>query len=349
MVQTTCSHCPLSLSKGTTELSRYCAQSTGNQWPHLSTKRGILFADLSGNKRYTVELLSVSKTSTGILLMARLSAPVQGSVPESCLLWGLAFVLSSLAAAGCELPDAQGPGRRPQPLALSAELELELGRRAYAQVLSKYRGQILPAERDEVKSARQVAARIVRAAGIRPLQREINLHLQGYRFEWEAQVIQSEQINAFALPGGKIAIFTGILRVAQDNDQLATVLSHEIAHVLAHHASERVAREQSGVAGLLQRRYDRKQESEADHIGVFLMTFAGYEPEEAVRFWQRMQRISENRARLPEFLSDHPSDAQRLHDLQAWVPRARAAKLAFDQGRIAPERSGSQSRAPASP
>jgi predicted Zn-dependent protease len=235
---------------------------------------------------------------------------------------------------------------------LSGEQELELGRQAYAQVLSKYRyrGQILPANRDEVKQVRQVVARIVRAAGIRPLQREINLHLQGYRFEWEAQVIQSEQINAFALPGGKIAVFTGILGVAQDDAQLATVLSHEIAHVLAHHASERVAREQSGVAGLLQRKaYDRKQESEADHIGVFLMTFAGYEPEEAVRFWQRMRRVSENRGRLPEFLSDHPSDAQRVHDLQAWVPRARAAKLAFDHGRIAPERSGSQSRAPASP
>jgi len=249
-------------------------------------------------------------------------------------------MLGSLAAAGCELPDAEGPGHRPQPLALSAEQELELGRRAYAQVLTKYRGQILPADRAEVKRVRQVAARIVRAAGIRPLQREINLHLQGYRFEWEVQVIESEQINAFSLPGGKIAIFTGILPVAQDNDQLATVLSHEIAHVLAHHASERVAREQSGVAGLLRRRaYDQMQESEADRIGVFLMTFAGYEPEEAVRFWQRMRRISENRGRLPELLSDHPSDAQRIHDLQTWVPRARAAKRAFDQGRIAPERS----------
>src|SRR5205807_8505294 len=126
-----------------------------------------------------------------------------------------------------------------------------------------------------------------------------------------------------------MVVFTGILPVAQDDDQLATVLSHETAHVLAHHASERVAREQSGVAGLLRgRAYDRSQETEADHIGLFLMTFAGYDPEEAVRFWQRMQHVSENRGRLPELLSDHPSDARRIHDLQAWVPRARAAKKA---------------------
>jgi len=155
----------------------------------------------------------------------------------------------------------------------------------------------------------------------------------------EANVIHSQQVNAFALPGGKIAVFTGILPVAQDDDQLATVLSHEIAHVLAHHASERLAREQSGRVGFLSRKaYDRGQESEADHIGVFLMTFAGYDPEEAIRFWQRMQRISEDRGQVPEFLSDHPSDAHRLRALEGWVPRARLAKRAFDEGRIAPER-----------
>jgi predicted Zn-dependent protease len=275
--------------------------------------------------------------------MARLWASVQGSAPRRWLLSALMCLLGSLAASGCELPeagDAQGPGHRSQPLALTPEQELELGRRAYAEVLGKYRGKILPADRPEVKRVRHIAARIVRAAGIRPLQREINLHLQGYRFDWEANVIQSEQVNAFALPGGKIVVFTAILPVAEDDDQLATVLSHEIAHVLAHHASERVAREQPGVAGFLRGKgYDRFQESEADRIGVFLMVFAGYEPEEAVRFWQRMQRISENRGRLPEFLSDHPSDTHRLRDLQALVPRARAAKQAFDQGRIAPERS----------
>jgi metalloendopeptidase OMA1, mitochondrial len=247
-----------------------------------------------------------------------------------------------LMACGCEMPEpevssGQGPGRRPQRLALTPEEELELGRQAYREVLSQYRGRTLPANRPEAQRVHNIAARIVRAAGIRPLQREINLHVRGYHFEWEVHVIRSDQVNAFALPGGKVVVFTGILEVAQDDDQLATVLSHEIAHVLAHHASERVAREHSGVAGLLQRKFDRDQESEADHIGVFLMTFADYDPEKAVQFWQRMQRLSENRVRLPEILSDHPSDSRRLRDLQSWVPRARAAKRAYDEGRIAPD------------
>src|SRR5262249_18314926 len=145
------------------------------------------------------------------------------------------------------------------------------------------------------------------------------------------------QINAFCLPAGKIIVFTGILPVAESDDQLATVLSHEIAHALAHHASERVAREQSGVARLLARRaYDRAQESEADHIGLFLMTFADYDPNEAVVFWERMQTVHGPGGRIPEFLSDHPSDIRRIRDLQAWVPMALGGKRAFDEGRIAP-------------
>ena len=82
--------------------------------------------------------------------------------------------------------------------------------------------------------------------------------------------------------------------------------------------------------------YDRQQESEADHIGLFLMTFAGYDPDEAVRFWRRMQQAAANQPRPPEILSDHPSDARRVAQLQAWVPYAKAAKKQFDEGRIAP-------------
>jgi predicted Zn-dependent protease len=97
-----------------------------------------------------------------------------------------------------------------------------------------------------VQNVRRIASRIVRAAGIEPLQREINLHLAGYRFEWAANVIEDRRINAFCLPGGKIVVFTGIFPVADNNDQLAVVLSHEIAHALAHHSNERITREESG-------------------------------------------------------------------------------------------------------
>ena len=90
----------------------------------------------------------------------------------------------------------------------------------------------------------------------------------------------------------------------------------------------------SGLSGLA---HDRAQESEADHIGIFLMTFAGYDPGEAVTFWQHMQRVMAEQARPPEILSDHPSDARRVAQISTWVPQARAAKKAYDAGYITPE------------
>ncbi len=193
---------------------------------------------------------------------------------------------------------------------------------------------------------RGVVRRLLQAAAIKPLQREINLRLEGYRFEWEVNVLENRQRNAFCLPAGKIAVFTGILPVAETDDQLATVLSHEMAHALAHHASERIAREmgyegamQSGpvgiLAGLFGKKYDRQQEEEADHIGLFLMTFAEYDAREAVRFWQRMQRATGGQA-IPEILSDHPSDERRISDMERWIPQAEMAKRFFDEGRIEP-------------
>jgi predicted Zn-dependent protease len=251
----------------------------------------------------------------------------------------------ALVTAGCEFPNGggpqgQGPGHRPQMLALSPQQELELGRRAYREVLSHPEefGRALPVDSPEVQRVRAVTRRIIRAAEIEPLQREINLR-PGYRFEWEVNVLDSNKVNAFCLPGGKIAVFKGMLRVVQNDDQLATVLSHEIAHALAHHSSERLARQEinrGGIGGFWSKAFDREQESEADHIGVFLMTLAGYDPDEANRFWDRMQRIAGGRQAIPEILSDHPSDERRIRQLEKWIPRAKAAKQAYDEGRIAP-------------
>jgi predicted Zn-dependent protease len=226
----------------------------------------------------------------------------------------------------------EGPGRRHQPLALDARQELRLGRQAYQEILRQ--SDVLEGG-PEVERVRRVGGRIVKASEIEPLQREINLRVRGYRFEWEYAVLRSRHVNAFCLPAGKIGVFTGLLQVTQSDDQLATVMAHEIAHALAHHASERVARERMEAAGLLKLQYNRAQESEADHIGVFLMTFAGYDPRQAVVFWQRMQSRSEG-GRMPEILSDHPSDERRIADIREWVPKALAAKQAFDEGRIAP-------------
>jgi len=252
---------------------------------------------------------------------------------------------AGLAGIGCEFPSGapgggEGPGHRAQTLGMSPQQELELGRQAYKEVLSNPQeyGRVVPADRPECQRVRGIAQRIIHAAGIEPLQREINLR-QGYRFEWEVNVFDKEQVNAFCLPGGKIAVFHGLLRVAQNDAQLATVIAHEIGHALAHHSSERVARQEMNHGGLgviWSKAYDRQEESEADHIGLFLMTFAGYDPGEAVRFWERMQQAMGGQQRLPEILSDHPSDAHRIQNMKDWVPKAKAAKQAFDKGRIAP-------------
>jgi predicted Zn-dependent protease len=256
----------------------------------------------------------------------------------------LVFCLLALAPlTGCgDLDGAgEGPGHRRQQLALSPQQELDLGRQAYREILTKYRGKILPADDRRVQHSRQVTARIVKAVGIEPLQREINLRIAGYKFEWEVNVLEDRQINAFCLPGGKIAVYTGLFAIVQNDDQLATVLSHEIAHALAHHASERIARQQNLPPGgqvlseLINKRHDREQEAEADKIGVFLMTFAGYDPRQAIVFWERMAKAHGGGA-PPEILSDHPSDARRIEAMKDNVQRALAGKKAFDEGRIAP-------------
>jgi predicted Zn-dependent protease len=265
---------------------------------------------------------------------------------------------------GAEDRGGEGPGHRRQALGLTPEQELELGRKAYQEILSK--SDVEPQDSPDVQRVRRVGSRIVKAVEIEPLQREINLHLKGYTFEWEFNVLRDKHINAFCLPGGKVAVFTGLLPVADTDDFLATVMSHEIAHALAHHASERVAREQKqrrflevasvfggGMDPQERRRfigilaagahvvgglpYDRQQEAEADHIGVFLMTFAGYDPRQAIVFWERMERATQG-GHVPAMLSDHPSDAQRIKALEKQVPMALAGKKAFDEGRVAPAR-----------
>jgi predicted Zn-dependent protease len=251
-------------------------------------------------------------------------------------------VFAVVLAIGCASPvppreEGEGPGGRQQPLALGPKQELEIGRRAYAEVMQEFRGRIAPDDSAETVRARRVVSRLAQAAAIEPLQREINLRVRGYRFEWGVHVIRDDTINAFCLPAGKMFLFTGILKVIGDNeDFLATVLSHEMAHALGHHASERIARERGGGSVLRHLSYGRMQEAEADHIGVFLMAFAGYRPEQAAAFWERMTHAAAGKRGPPEWLSDHPSSESRIRDLRGWAPQARAAKKAFDSGRVLP-------------
>ncbi len=168
-------------------------------------------------------------------------------------------------------------------------------------------------------------------------------------FNWEFNLVQNEQVNAWCMPGGKVAIFTGILPVTQNDAGLATVMGHEIAHAVAKHSSERysqqmiaqglgsivggaVTKTEAGMgvfnqvfgigaqAGVLLPN-SRKQESEADRLGLTFMAMAGYDPNSATSFWQRMAAKSNGQA-PPEFLSTHPSDSRRIADIQKYIPEA---------------------------
>jgi predicted Zn-dependent protease len=169
-------------------------------------------------------------------------------------------------------------------------------------------------------------------------------------YQWEFRVIQDDkQANAFALPGGKVAVYTGMLPITRDEAGLAAVLGHEIAHVLARHGGERLS-QQMGVqtvtqvlAGMSSSNpatvqlvsaalgagasvgvllpWGRAQESEADHLGLILTAKAGYDPRASLDLWKRMAEASKGQ-RPPEFLSTHPAEATRIQQIEGWLPEA---------------------------
>lgn len=239
--------------------------------------------------------------------------------------------LLMLVVSGCLVEqEGTGPGKRQQELALGPADELELGRQGFREILADAR---FVKDGPGVERVRRVSQKIAKAVQIEPLRREINLHLNEYEFEWDYAVVQEDRVNAFCLPGGKVVVFSGMLRIVRNDDQLATVIAHEVAHALAHHTSERLAYQIRNRNPLLNLAFSREQELEADHIGLFLMAFAGYDPDQALEFWSRMQSAAGGR--IPEILSDHPSDSRRIARMQEWVTSVKAAKEAFDAGRIA--------------
>jgi len=169
------------------------------------------------------------------------------------------------------------------------------------------------------------------------------------KYAWEFNLVQNSQVNAFCMPGGKIVVYEGLLPVTRDEASLAIVLGHEIAHAVAKHSAERLSNEyknqygtqilgtvvqssgmSTGVQQLLAlgtslgsslwtSGFSRKQESEADHMGLVFAAMAGYDPQVAVSFWQRMAAQSGGGGGL---FSDHPSDATRMKNIQGWMPEA---------------------------
>ena len=220
---------------------------------------------------------------------------------------------------------------------LSSEQETELGLQSYREVVAQSE---LIKSGPEYDAVIRVTRRLASAVGD-----------AGGNFDWQVSVIRSEQANAFCLPGGKIAVYTGILKHTQTDAGLASVLGHEMAHAIARHGSQRILQNslaQTVMTGASlsfsdmdwdKRRmviaalgagaqfgvllpFSRKHESEADELGLMYMARAGYDPAEAIAFWQRMDEGSGRQP--PEFASTHPSHGARVSYLRELLPKAQA-------------------------
>ncbi|MEQ9366438.1 MAG: M48 family metallopeptidase [Leptospirales bacterium] len=223
---------------------------------------------------------------------------------------------------------------RSQIVDLSREEETALGVQSYREILS---------ESEVVQSGPAVEQ-------IRRIGRRLAKVSEDPGFRWEFNLIRSNQANAFALPGGKVAIFSGILPVAANEDGLAVIMGHEIAHAIARHGAERMAHQEltqmAGVAAdlgmsdmsLTQRRtvmgvlgagarygimlpFSRDHESEADYMGLIFVARACYDPREAPKVWERMGKLSGG-GTPSEFMSTHPSSATRIRQFHQWMDEA---------------------------
>ena len=254
---------------------------------------------------------------------------------------GIAILLGVLAAlaVSCVTNEAG----RSQLLLISGSEEAQLGLSSFDKMKKD-----LPISRDAA------ANEMVRRVGER-IKSVVNLP----GAQWEFVVFESKEANAFCLPGGKIGVYTGILPVVKDDAGLATVLGHEVAHATLHHGAERMSEgmvtqmlgqglgatvnaadprwtsafgQLYGVGSQLGvlLPHSRRQESEADHRGLIYMARAGYDPEEAVKFWERFGAYTQKAGgAAPSFLSKysstHPDNGTRIKQLKQWMPEAKAA------------------------
>ncbi len=245
----------------------------------------------------------------------------------------LVLTFASLYLAGClaETPYTH----RKQLIMFSPQQELQMGYQAARQILQHEPISHDPRLNDVV---RRVGTRIAQAANV-----------PGY--QWQFFVIDKDVVNAFCLPGGKVFVYKGLFKVIQNEDQLAAVMGHEVAHAIARHGAERMSMMQLGrlgtavaaktisggkYAGTIKQAYgqfegvglvlpfSRKFEYEADEIGLDLMTKAGYDPHQAIGLWQNMMKVSQGKRKPPELLSTHPSDIHRINRIKKMIPKVLA-------------------------
>lgn len=237
-------------------------------------------------------------------------------------------------------------GRSQLSLVNDAELQ-QAAAQSYNQFLKDPKTKVITGTAD-ANRVKTVGNKIANAIG--KYMRE-NGYGDEYNYTWEFNLVNSKDINAWCMPGGKVAVYTGILPVTKDEAGLATVLGHEISHAIAHHSAERASQMAAaqglggligaatggssegtqqivgqlygvGAQGLYLLPNSRKQESEADRLGLTFMAIAGYNPQTAVDFWQRMSTAKQGGGAPPEFLSTHPSDERRIADIKKLLPEA---------------------------
>lgn len=236
---------------------------------------------------------------------------------------------------------------------ISIDEEKAMGLQAYEDILSKE--QPVDPNSQVARQVREIANRLiakvpeVEAALAAENGKQPNRAWQ--TFEWDVNVIQSDQANAFCLPGGKMAVYTGLLPVAQNADAVAVVMGHEIAHALLRHGAQRMSQQKLGQLGqmagamsgmdpqsqqMMQAAmgygyllpYARKHETEADAVGLMLAAAACFDPEASVPLWERMSQASGGQA-PPEFSSTHPNPGTRIQNLQALMPKAMEYRQKF--------------------
>lgn len=244
-----------------------------------------------------------------------------------CFLRG-ALVAALLALGGCYVVPETG---RQSLILISPAEESAMGAQEFAAIRVKEKVSVNPEQNERVQ---RVGKRIAEAVGD---------DLPSAK--WEFVVFDSKEVNAFALPGGKVGVYTGLLALAETDDELATVIGHEIAHVTARHGAERMT-EMLGAAlgaavvevaakdsskrdayrlgyGLLATgatlKFSRSHETEADYIGLRYAAKAGYDPRASIDFWEKMAAKKQGGG-MPEFLSTHPSDATRIAELKKAIP-----------------------------
>jgi predicted Zn-dependent protease len=234
---------------------------------------------------------------------------------------------------------------RSQLALIPADTMLSMSFQQYDEFLNTHK---ISQNKEQVQMVKKVGARIQKAVETYFAENGLSDRLKGYA--WEFNLIEDEAVNAWAMPGGKVVVYTGLLPVARDETGLAVVMGHEIAHAIAGHGNERMtqalgvqlggmalstalAKEPAitqdlwlGVYGAgaqvgLLLPYSRVHESEADELGLIFMAMAGYNPNAAVDFWQRMAAEKQGKA-PPEFLSTHPSDQTRIENIKKNIPKA---------------------------